>query len=159
MRYAVANFSDDGWGRPFRVDKQKDESFRVTSAGKDARFDTSDDISLDIAKVGQLWPRDLRAYYLRRERGDAGVSYHRCGPRHGVRRVPVSPTARGLKPDPLFGVVSEHKFPKEKREALHSRIATVIPGERDALVLVVYQKKDIGVPKLHKVEVPRYSWM
>lgn len=38
---------NDAWGRAFRYQKLPGTSFRLTSAGKDGRFDTADDIVSD----------------------------------------------------------------------------------------------------------------
>jgi hypothetical protein len=160
MRWAVANFEQDGWGRPFRLREAAKDRFEVRSAAEDGAFDTADDLSLEVKRVGASldWPRQLRAFYLRRERDDAGVSFHRCGPRGGeTRRVPVEPTARGLYGDGLFGVIREQQFAEGKRQALRARIERVSGSrDRDALVLAVYDPKHVGRLGTETVLVPAW---
>ncbi len=156
MRWAIANYQDDGWGRRFRFRTLAKDRFEVKSAGEDGAFDTGDDLALEMRRAGNWeWPSRLRAYYLRRERDDAGVSFHRCG---GMRthRVHVHRTARGLLADPLFGVIPEQDFPEVKRKALRERIQRVTGDrEQDALVLVVFDPKLVGRLGSRSVLVPR----
>jgi hypothetical protein len=37
----------DAWGRDIRYERRSDSTFRLTSAGKDGRFDTADDVRVD----------------------------------------------------------------------------------------------------------------
>lgn len=157
MRWAIANYGDDGWGRPFRFRELAKGRFEVTSAAEDGEFGTADDISLEMGRADAFtWPKQLRAYYLRRERDDVGVSFHRCGATK-TRRKLVQWTARGLNGDALFGVITEWDFSETQRKALRGRIEQVTGNrERDALVLAVYDPKHIGRLTRRTVLVPNY---
>jgi hypothetical protein len=157
MRWAVANFEDDGWGRRFRFRVLAKDRFEVTSAAEDGAFDTGDDISLEVRRAGSYtWPSQLRGFFLRRDRGDVGISFHRCGP-EGARKGWINPsvlTARGLRSDALFGVIQARDFPAPKRDAMDKRLASHVADDRkDALILMVFDPKDIGKPVLRKIHV------
>jgi len=157
MRWAVANFEDDGWGRPFRFRALAKDRFEVTSAAEDGAFDTGDDISLEVRRAGSYsWPSQLRGFFLRRERGDVGVSFHRCGP-EGARKGWINPsvlTARGLRSDALFGVIQARDFPAAKRDSMGKMLASFVSDEaKDAMILMVFDPKDMGKPVLRKIHV------
>lgn len=157
MRWAVANFEDDGWGRPFRFRALGKDRFEVTSAAEDGAFDTGDDISLEVQRAGTYrWPSQLRGFFLRRERGDVGVSFHRCGP-EGARKGWINPsrlTARGLRSDALFGVIEARDFTAKKRDAMGKMLSSFVADEaKDALILMVFDPKDMGKPVLRKIHV------
>jgi hypothetical protein len=156
MRWAVANYQDDGWGRRFRLRALGKDRFQVSSAAEDGVFETQDDIALEMRRAGAFdWPQRIRAYYLRREGDEVGVSFHRCGNTSTRHRYVGPPGARGLVGDALFGLLPEHDFPEAKRRALRGRLAQATGGQqRDALVLVAFDPKHVGRLPAREVMVP-----
>lgn len=153
MRWAVANYVDDGWGRPFRFEPVGDRRYRVSSSGEDGQFGGADDITIEVGKADAFaWPKQLHSFFLRKERKDTGVSYHRCGPKGRARRELQPMTSRGLSSHATHGVLQSWELPASKREAVIKRLS----AEGDQLLMVMYRPQDMGHPVLRKVSV--YRW-
>ncbi|MBT3224606.1 MAG: hypothetical protein HN348_36525, partial [Proteobacteria bacterium] len=82
MSYALSSYGIDGWGKEFRF-KSHGESFEVTSAGADGRFDTPDDLSLAVRRATNSdWEQQRWAFYLDNSSEDPQLFFHRFSGKH-----------------------------------------------------------------------------
>jgi hypothetical protein len=79
MKYSQKTYGRDGWGREFSFEKLADCRNRITSAGPDGKFGTSDDVVLVTPAKDSDWERNVGGMYVRTVAGREIVLIHQIG--------------------------------------------------------------------------------
>ena len=141
MKYAIDSYGLDGWGREFRLSKERSVTREVTSAGPDGRFDSEDDISVRVRlTTNGVWGFHRNAFYLVEKDSVLRVFFHVW--KSDMAITTNADASRALTGTDLFDFFTSAELPEEAwsmaRDAYETYAAR---GHSDTVILQYWDKR------------------
>ena len=137
MKYALIHYGQDGWGKEMRLTRNG-ARYQVTSAGKDGKFDTSDDLKAQVSGCSDSnWDQYRYGHFIRDDGGEAVLLIHRWTGEHF--KYNDQNRATRLTGSVLFDAIDESKLSdKGKTLTKNALAAAAAKAKHKPLLLHVF---------------------